>query len=197
MAGPVIGLLALQGAFREHGRMLAALGARPVELRQAKDLSGLDAVVLPGGESTTIGKLLVELDMLDPLRDLIQAGLPVFGTCAGLILLSREIENSDQPRLGVLDARVRRNAFGRQVDSFETNLSITGLDPEPFPAVFIRAPVITAVGEQVQPLAYVLEENEERPVAVRQGNILAASFHPELTKDDRLHRYFLKMTGNG
>lgn len=193
MAKPVVGLLALQGAFREHGKMLAGLGAIPRELRQAKDIEGIDALALPGGESTTIGKLLVELDMLEPLRQKINAGMPVFGTCAGLILLSRDIEDSDQPRLGVLDAKVRRNAFGRQADSFETGLAVAGLDPEPFPAVFIRAPVIMEIGEAVQPLAHVVEDGEERAVAVRQDNILAMSFHPELTSDSRLHRYFLKM----
>lgn len=193
MPEPVIGILALQGAFREHGRMLARLGARPKELRQAKDLEGLDALALPGGESTTIGKLLIELEMLDRLKADIEAGMPVLGTCAGLILLARDIEGSSQPRLGVLDAKVRRNAFGRQVDSFEAPLSINGLDPEPYPAVFIRAPIILETGADVQELAHVLQDGEERPVAVRQDNILALSFHPELTTDDRIHRYFLKM----
>lgn len=193
IAKPRIGVLALQGAFREHVKALSALDAMPAELRQLKDLSGISALVIPGGESTTIGKLLLELGMLDPLREKIRAGMPVFGTCAGLILLSKDIEGSSQPRLGVLDVKVRRNAFGRQVDSFEADLPITGLDPEPFPAVFIRAPVIIDLGEHVQPLAHILEDGEERPVAVRQNNILAASFHPELTPDLRLHRYFLKM----
>lgn len=193
MSGPVVGILALQGAFREHGRMLAALGARPKELRQVKDLDGLDALALPGGESTTIGKLLVELGILDKLKADIEGGMPVFGTCAGLILLAKDIEDSGQPRLGVLDAKVRRNAFGRQVDSFEAPLSVNGLDPEPFPAVFIRAPVILETGEDVQQLAHVLQDGQERPVAVRQNNILALSFHPELTADARIHRYFLKM----
>lgn len=193
MAGAVVGVLALQGAFREHASMLAALGARPKELRQRKDLTGLDALVLPGGESTTIGKLLVELDMLEPIKTAIQSGMPVLGTCAGLILLCRNIENSSQPRIGQLDATVRRNAFGRQVDSFEAPLSVNGLDPEPFPAVFIRAPVILKIGESVQPLAHVLQDGQERPVAVRQDYILGMSFHPELTGDSRIHRYFLKM----
>lgn len=195
MPTPVIGLLALQGAFREHGQALARLGASPREVRQVRDLAGIDAIVIPGGESTTIGKLLRELGMLDFLKSSIQAGMPAFGTCAGLILLSSDIEGSSQPRLGNLDVKVRRNAFGRQVDSFEADLPVTGLDPEPFPAVFIRAPVILETGENVQTLAHVMEEGEERPVAVRQGNILATSFHPELTADPRLHRYFLKMCG--
>lgn len=193
MPGPQIGLLALQGAFREHGKMLAALGAQTRELRQRKDLNGLDAIVLPGGESTTIGKLLVELGMLEPIREFIAAGMPVLGTCAGLILLCKDIEDSPQPRLGMLDAKVRRNAFGRQVDSFEIPLSVNGLDLGPFPAVFIRAPVILDIGENVRPLAHVQQDGQECPVAVRQDNILALSFHPELTADDRIHRYFLKM----
>lgn len=195
MAKPVVGLLALQGAFREHGRVLNRLGASCREVRQSRDLAGLDAIVLPGGESTTIGKLLTELEIMEPLRKMIADGMPAFGTCAGLILLSNDIEGSSQPRLGNLNVRVRRNAFGRQVDSFEAGLTVNGLDPEPFPAVFIRAPVILETGENVQPLAHVMEEGETRPVAVRQDNILAASFHPELTADDRIHRYFLKMCG--
>lgn len=193
MSAPVVGILALQGAFREHGKMLAALGAAPRELRQARDIDGIDALVLPGGESTTMGKLLVELGMLGPIRAMLADGMPVFGTCAGLILLCQDIEGSDQPRIGLLNACVRRNAFGRQVDSFEAPLSVSGLDPEPFPAVFIRAPVILDIGGNVRPLAHVLQDGKERPVAVRQDHILALSFHPELTTDDRIHRYFLKM----
>lgn len=193
MSGSRIGVLALQGAFREHIASMRRLGVEAREVRQKRDLAGLDAMILPGGESTTVGKLLSELDMMAPLRDSICNGMPVFGTCAGLILLCIEIEDSDQPRLGVLKASVRRNAFGRQVDSFETRISVAGLDPEPFPAVFIRAPVILSVGENVQELAHVLQDGQERMVAVRQEKILAASFHPELTHDDRMHRYFLKM----
>lgn len=193
MPVPTVGVLALQGAFREHSRVLARLGAQVRELRQASDLPGIDALVIPGGESTTIGKLLVELDMMDTLKQRLEGGMPAFGTCAGLILLCKNIEYSAQPRLGVIDAQVRRNAFGRQVDSFEAPLSITGLDPEPFNGVFIRAPVILDIGPGVQSLAHVLQDGIERPVAIRQGNVLAASFHPELTEDDRMHRAFLKM----
>lgn len=187
------GVLALQGAFREHAQALRRLGMETVELRQRKDLEGIDSLVIPGGESTTIGKLLVELDMLDVIRGFIQQGMPVFGTCAGLILLCDHIENSNQPAIGGLNATVRRNAFGRQVDSFEAPLVINGLDPEPFPTVFIRAPIILKTGGNVQILAKVIQDGEERPVAVRQDNILAASFHPELTTDDRMHKYFLDM----
>ncbi|MDR0816809.1 MAG: pyridoxal 5'-phosphate synthase glutaminase subunit PdxT [Desulfovibrio sp.] len=186
-----IGVLVLQGAFREHIVCLRRLGAATVEVRRRGDIDGIDALVIPGGESTTIGKLLVEGDMLAPLRERVEAGMPIYGSCAGLILLCREIENSDQPRLGVLDATVRRNAFGRQADSFEAALNMRELGSRPFPAVFIRAPVLTCVGPDV----LVLAEVTGRPVAVRQNNVLATSFHPELTDDRRLHRYFLSMCG--
>ncbi len=188
-----IGVLALQGAFREHVAALRALGVETREVRQLRDLSGTDAMVIPGGESTTMGKLLNELGIMQPLRERIDSGMPVFGTCAGLILLCREIVDSQQPRLGELDAVVRRNAFGRQVDSFEENLPVPVLGPEPFPAVFIRAPIIMNVGSGVEVLAHVTQDGDKRAVAVRQGNILAASFHPELTEDTRFHKYFLDM----
>ncbi|NCB21986.1 MAG: pyridoxal 5'-phosphate synthase glutaminase subunit PdxT [Deltaproteobacteria bacterium] len=182
-----VGVLALQGAFREHVAPVTRLGATAREVRQLKDIDGIDALIIPGGESTTMGKLLNEWNMLEPLRQRILDGMPVYGSCAGLILLCREIEDSDQPRLGVLDATVRRNAFGRQVDSFETDLSIPEIGADPIPAVFIRAPVITGVGAGVT----VLAEVKGRAVAVRQNNILATSFHPELTPDTRMHSYFL------
>ena len=189
-----VGVLALQGAFREHVASLERLGVSTREIRSLKDMDGVDALVIPGGESTTMGKLLTDWEMLEPVRARIEAGMPVYGSCAGLILLCREIENSSQPRLGVLDAVVRRNAFGRQVDSFETMLDVPALarageENLPFPAVFIRAPVIVKVGPQVQ----VLAEVSGQAVAVRQGHVLATSFHPELTADSRLHRYFLEM----
>lgn len=192
---PLVGVLALQGAFREHVAALNRLGVATRELRQLKDLQGIDALVIPGGESTTIGKLLVDLEMLEPLRARIEEGMPVYGSCAGLILLCRHIEGSEQPRLDVLDATVRRNAFGRQADSFEANLDIPELGPEPLPAVFIRAPVIMATGPKVHVLARVEMDGAEHAVAVRQGNILATSFHPELTPDTRFHRYFLELCG--
>ena len=182
-----VGVLALQGAFREHVAAVTRLGATAREVRQLKDIDGIDALIIPGGESTTMGKLLNEWNMLEPLRQRILDGMPVYGSCAGLILLCRENENSDQPRLGVLDATVRRNAFGRQVDSFETDLSIPEIGADPIPAVFIRAPVITGVGAGVT----VLAEVKGQAVAVRQNNILATSFHPELTPDTRMHSYFL------
>ena len=186
-----VGVLALQGAFREHVAAVTRLGATAREVRQLKDIDGIDALIIPGGESTAMGKLLNEWNMLEPLRQRILDGMPVYGSCAGLILLCRDIENSDQPRLGVLDATVRRNAFGRQVDSFETNLSIPEIGADPLPAVFIRAPVITGVGAGVK----VLAEVNGQAVAVRQNNILATSFHPELTPDTRMHSYFLSFCG--
>ncbi|MDR3319694.1 MAG: pyridoxal 5'-phosphate synthase glutaminase subunit PdxT [Desulfovibrio sp.] len=185
---PTVGVLALQGAFREHMAVLLRMGTRAVEIRQREHIDGIDALIIPGGESTTIGRLLAEWNMLAHLKERIQAGMPVYGSCAGLILLCKTIENSDQPSLGVLDIRVRRNAFGRQTDSFETKLTMPELGRTPFHAVFIRAPVITEVGPGVR----VLAEFDRMAVAVRRDNVLATSFHPELTQDMRLHRYFMK-----
>lgn len=191
-----IGVLALQGAFKEHIDKLDKLGVEATEIRQRPDLENLSGIIIPGGESTTIGKLLNELEIMEPLKKMIQNGLPVFGTCAGMILLCKNIENSDkkpndQPRLGVLDATALRNAFGRQVDSFEKKLKIPALGETPFPAVFIRAPAISQVGSTVEILAKL--PGAETPVAIRQKNILAASFHPELTNDLRFHSLFADM----
>ena len=188
-----VGVLALQGAFREHVAALRRIGARAVEIRQRRHIGGIDALIIPGGESTTIGKLLADWDMLDPLKTRLQSGMPVYGSCAGLILLCKTIEDSDQPRLGVLNAKVRRNAFGRQTDSFEAKLAVPEIGGVPFHAVFIRAPVITEVGPGVR----VLAEIDGQAVAVRENNILATSFHPELTRDLRLHRYFTGMCDAG
>ncbi|MBM9467039.1 pyridoxal 5'-phosphate synthase glutaminase subunit PdxT [Nakamurella leprariae] len=185
---PVVGVLALQGDVAEHLSALAELGvlARPV--RRPADLQDLDGIVLPGGESTTICRLLDVFGLRAPLRDRLTAGLPAFGSCAGMIVLAREILDGrpDQRPLGVLDAVVRRNAFGRQVDSFETDLAVAGLEG-PVRAVFIRAPWIEQAGPDVQVLASVAGH----PVAVRQGSVLATSFHPEIAGDLRLHRMFL------
>lgn len=198
-----IGVLALQGAFREHCAALERCGARVTQVRRplsSSPLAGLeqfDGLVLPGGESTTMGRLLVDEGLLDPLRTCGLRGMPVYGSCAGLILLSREVEGPDgalldQPRLGLLDARVRRNAFGRQTDSFETVLNVRGVaDDEE--AVFIRAPIIVSCGPQVEVLARVEGPLGMSPAAVRQGNVLATSFHPELTSDLRFHAYFLSL----
>lgn len=185
---PRVGVLALQGDFREHTRALQGLGAAVEAVRTPEELAGIDALVIPGGESTTIGKLAERFGLIEPLRDRINAGLPTFGTCAGLIFLAAGITEGAQPLLGVLDVVVQRNAFGRQNDSFEADLDIAGLD-SPFPAVFIRAPWVEKTGDGVDVLARV----NDHPVMVRQGNILAGSFHPELTDDDRIHRMLLDL----
>jgi 5'-phosphate synthase pdxT subunit len=191
---PRIGVLALQGDFREHIRALLRLGVEATEVRLPQHLAGLDGLILPGGESTTMGKLAVEFGLLEPLRGLAAGGLPMWGTCAGLILLARDAGHS-QPLIGALDVTVQRNAFGRQLQSFETDLTVPALaEPEPpFRAVFIRAPLITGVGPDVEVLARLdgVEGRAGEIVAVRQGHLLATAFHPELTDDDRFHSYFL------
>jgi 5'-phosphate synthase pdxT subunit len=182
-----IGVLALQGAFIEHEKTLRGLGADAREVRLPEQLEDLDALIIPGGESTTIGKLAVAFRLLEPLREFAQAK-PVWGTCAGMIMLAKDI-GRDPPLIGVMDIQVNRNAFGRQVDSFETDLTVPDLGADPFHAVFIRAPLVTDVGDQVQVLARL---EDGGIVAVRQGHWLATAFHPELTPDNRFHRYFLK-----
>jgi len=184
-----IGVLALQGAFIEHVQMLRGLGASAREVRLPSDLEGLDGLIIPGGESTTIGKLLVHYELLEPLRGLVDSGLPIYGTCAGTILLAKDIGGLDQPLLATMDLVVERNAFGRQLQSFETDLEIAGLGEEPFRAVFIRAPAITSTGPGVDVLAKL--ENGTI-VAARQDSLLVSCFHPELTDDDRFHRAFLE-----
>ncbi len=193
MTGPV-GVLALQGDFREHITMVRGLGAEAVEVRTAEELDGVSALIIPGGESTTIGRLARIYELIEPLRRRIQSGMPVLGTCAGMIFLAAATTGPDQPQLGVLDVVVARNAFGRQVDSFESDLDVTGL-ATPMRAVFIRAPWIHKVGADVEVLTTVVdpETDERRPVVVRQGRILATSFHPELTDDTRLHEMLLAM----
>ena len=185
-----VGILALQGASQRHAEAVAALGAHPVEVRTADDLSGIEGVILPGGESTTMSKLLDLSGLFDPLAERLRAGMPAFGTCAGLILLSAHILDgrADQRSFGVLDVDVRRNAFGRQVDSFETDLAVAGVVGGGFPAVFIRAPVVERVGDGVDVLATV----DGRPVLCRQGPLMGAAFHPELSDDLRLHQLFLE-----
>ena len=184
-----IGVLALQGAFREHHRMFSELGAETVLVKLQSHLQGLDGLVIPGGESTSIGKLLREYELIDPIRTLVEQGLPVFGTCAGMIVMAKTIAGGEDSHLGIMDVEVSRNSFGRQKDSFETDLDIPVLGEEPFPAVFIRAPHIAGVGEDVT----VLSRYQDRVVAVQQDNLLALSFHPELTNDNRLHAYFVQM----
>ncbi len=182
-----VGVLALQGDVREHVVALQAAGASPREVRRPADLDGLDGIVLPGGESTTMGKLLRIFDLIGPLRDLVASGLPTYGTCAGMILLASEVVDGrhDQELIGGLDITVRRNAFGSQVHSFEGDLTVTGVGD--IHGVFIRAPWVERAGPSVNVLACV----GEHPVAVQQGHLLATSFHPELTGSPAMHRYFV------
>lgn len=189
---PTVGVLALQGDVHEHLRTLARLGVRGLRVRRQRDLERLDGVIVPGGESTTIGKLLVRTGMLAPLRGAVERGLPVFGTCAGMILLSRELaQERDQPLLGVLGVRTERNAYGRQVDSFDTSLEVADVAGGPMDVSFIRAPrVVEVLDDDVEVLARV----DGFPVVVRQGHVWAAAFHPELTGDDRLHAAFVDAT---
>jgi 5'-phosphate synthase pdxT subunit len=188
---PRIGVLALQGDVAEHEAMLARAGADPVPVKRADQLDALDGLVIPGGESTTIGKLLRRFGLLEPLRTRVHDHFPVYGTCAGMILLADEIEDAgvDQPSLGGMHIAVKRNAFGRQRESFETDLAVPAVGDEPLHAVFIRAPAITRVGSNVDVLATL---PDGRAVAARQGTLLVSSFHPELTDDDRMHRYFVE-----
>jgi len=185
-------VLALQGAFARHAVALSALGAEPTLVRTPAHLAAVDALVLPGGESTTMSMLLESSELFDPLAERLATGLPTFGTCAGMILLGAEVLDgrTDQRSFGAVDISVQRNAFGRQVDSFEADLAVAGLD-EPFHAVFIRAPFVTRVGADVEVLATV----DDHPVLCRQGAVTVAAFHPELSDDLRLHDRFLKEMG--
>jgi 5'-phosphate synthase pdxT subunit len=196
-SSPRVGVLALQGDVREHVRALRAAGADPVPVRRPDELAGLDGLVLPGGESTTIGRLLERFEVLEPLRALVRSGLPVYGSCAGMILLAREVRDGrpEQQTVGGLDVAVRRNAFGSQVESFETDLPLTGVDGGPVHGVFIRAPWVEDTGDDVEVLARVPDglPAAGRVVAVRQGPVLATSFHPELTGDGRVHALFVEM----
>lgn len=183
-----IGVLALQGAVAEHIRSLESAGAEAVAVKQAEQLDELDGLVLPGGESTTIGKLMRKYDFMDAIRSFSAQGKPIFGTCAGLIVLADRIEGQEDAHLQLMDMTVARNAFGRQRESFETDLTIKGIE-EPVRAVFIRAPLIKEVGPGVE----VLSTYNDEIVAARQGHLLASSFHPELTDDYSLHAYFVRM----
>ena len=194
MAAPVIGVLALQGDVPEHLRALEDVGAQAVPVRRPEELHCLDGLVIPGGESTTLWRLSVAFDMLEPLRKLIASGLPAFGSCAGMIMLADRLADgvSGQQTFGGIDMTVRRNAFGRQVDSFEHDITLSGLgedDARPLRAVFIRAPWVEQNGENVAVLG--TEERTGRIVAVQQGPLLATAFHPELTPDRRIHELFV------
>jgi 5'-phosphate synthase pdxT subunit len=194
-ARPVVGVLALQGDVREHLAMLRASGADAVAVRRPAELDEVDGLVVPGGESTTMSKLARTFDLIDPLRQAAKEGLPMFGTCAGMIMLADRIQDgvADQETIGGLDVVVRRNAFGRQVDSFEADLRVDHLD-EPFHALFIRAPWVEEVGPEVETVATVATGPATgRIVAVRQRHLLATSFHPEVTGDARIHDYFVSI----
>ncbi|MDA0815232.1 MAG: pyridoxal 5'-phosphate synthase glutaminase subunit PdxT [Chloroflexi bacterium] len=185
-----IGVLALQGDFAEHLAMLRANGVDAVEVRTMAQIDDVEGMVIPGGESTTIARLLIAFDMLEPLRARIRAGLPVWGTCAGAILLADNVPALDREPLGVMDMTVERNAFGRQIQSFEADIEVAGMDGPPLRAIFIRAPVISRVGPGVEVLATL---PDGRIVAAREGRCLATSFHPELTTDTRMHGLFVEM----
>jgi 5'-phosphate synthase pdxT subunit len=184
-----IGVLGLQGDFREHVEMLRLLGVDTLVVKLPEDLELIDGLIIPGGESTTMGRIMETVGIKDPLIERIKSGMPVYGTCAGMILLSKRVEGYNQPLLGVLDVDIQRNAYGRQIESFEVDIDVSILDGNPFRAVFIRAPKIIRLGEDVETLA----EYQGDPVLVKQGNILASSFHPELTRDTRIHEYFIRM----
>jgi pyridoxal 5'-phosphate synthase pdxT subunit len=184
MTAPVVGILALQGDFEAHAKLVRELGAQAREVRVAAELEGLSALIIPGGESTTMSLGIEREQLAEPLRELVGSGLPVLGTCAGMIMLDRD-------HLGLLDIRAERNAFGRQLRSFETELAVEGVDGEPLHAVFIRAPWVAERGDGVE----VLAELDGHPVAVRAGNIVAVAFHPEISDDTRLHALALGMNG--
>jgi len=189
-----IGVLALQGDFREHIATLRGLNVESHEVKTLEEIQAVDALVIPGGESTTISKLAIAFGLMDPIRLRIAQGMPVYGSCAGMILLAKEIVDpaSEQESFGGIDIKVRRNAFGRQVDSFESDLNVIGIHGDPVKAIFIRAPWVESAGPEVQVLAAVEVDGRSHPVAVRQGNALATSFHPEISGDNRIHRYFLE-----
>ena len=183
-----VGVLALQGDFAEHKAILACLGVETVEVRLPEDLEGVDSLIMPGGESTTFGHLMELYGLKGPIKDMASTGVPIWGTCAGMIMMARELTEDEPTPMGLVDIVVVRNAFGRQLDSFEADLDVPPLEGEPFRGVFIRAPVISRVGNGVEVLACL---PDGAPVAVRQENLLATAFHPELTDDPRLHQYFL------
>ena len=187
---PTIGVLGLQGAFRAHIHALTDLGVEARDVRTPAHLDGVEALVMPGGESTTMSRLLTSSGLFDQIKARASEGMPIFGTCAGMILLATEVLDGrpDQRSFGVIDLSVQRNGYGRQLDSFETELDVAGLDA-PFHGVFIRAPLVTATGDAVE----VLAAHEGVPVLVRQGRVMAASFHPELTADNRLHERFVEL----
>jgi 5'-phosphate synthase pdxT subunit len=191
VSAPKVGVLALQGAFREHREALTALAVPVVEVRRPEHLAGVDALVMPGGESTTMSKLLDTAELREAIAERLADGMAVLGTCAGMILLARDVLDArpDQRSFGAIDLTVRRNGYGRQLDSFEADLDVAAVAPGgPFPGVFIRAPVVESVGDGVE----VLVRHEDRPVLVRRGGVVASSFHPELSGDLRIHEWFVR-----
>ena len=189
----LIGVLAIQGDFIEHINILQTLGVECREIRLPEQLSDVDGLIIPGGESTTLSRLLTRYDLRQPIKKLATDGKPLWGTCAGMIMMASEITENDPVPLEIMDIGVQRNAFGRQIDSFEQELEITGFDETPYHAIFIRAPVIKRVGSGVSIMASL---QDGRPVAVQQDNLMATSFHPELTKDSRFHTHFLNLNSN-
>ena len=189
-----IGVLALQGAFIEHIDILRRLNTEALQIRLPGELNGLDGLIIPGGESTTISRLMAEFQLMQPIRDLAREGLPVLGTCAGMVLLSSDVLDFELQTLGLMDITVRRNVFGSQLDSFEIDLKMPALGPEAFHAIFIRAPIIEKSESTVEKLAIL---PDGKIVAARQGKLIAAAFHPELTDDLRFHEYFLKIITSG
>ena len=190
---PRVGILALQGDVREHAVAIREVGGEPVEVRLPRDLVGLDALILPGGESTTMRRLIDLYGLREPIVALARGGAPVYGTCAGMILLADRIADGDEPVLRLLDITVQRNAYGRQLDSFEADMAIPSLGEKPLHGVFIRAPVVSDLGPGVEVLAV---DPDGRPIAVRQGRVLATAFHPELTPDRSVHRLLLDLIGS-
>ena len=189
-----IGVLASQGAFAEHIAILHQLKVEALPVRLPRELMGLDGLIIPGGESSSISKLMLDYNLMNEVRNLAKNGLPIFGTCAGMILLASKVSDLDIEPLGAMDITVRRNAFGRQIDSFETELSMPVLGEKPFPGIFIRAPLIEQANSEVEIIARL---NDGTGVAARQGKLLASAFHPELTDDLRFHQYFIDIvTGN-
>ncbi|KJS84746.1 MAG: glutamine amidotransferase [Peptococcaceae bacterium BICA1-8] len=185
-----IGVLALQGAFREHIEALKKCKVEAIEIKKSSQLDDIDGLIIPGGESTTIGLLMQQFNLGDKILEKANHGMPILGTCAGMVMLAKDIVDSEQFRLGLMDIIVRRNAFGRQRESFERSLNISALGDEPFKAIFIRAPYIEATSPNVEVLCKL---DNEKIIFVKQGNCLAASFHPELTEDIRVHQYFVRL----
>ncbi len=191
---PRVGVLAVQGAVREHVNAIREIDAEPVEVRLPRDLVDLDALILPGGESTTMRRLIDAYGLREPILSLARGGAPLLGTCAGMILLADRLADGEAPYFGLLDLEVRRNGYGRQLDSFETDLDAPGLGGQPLHGVFIRAPVVSDLGPDVEVLA---RDPDGMPVAVRQGRVMATAFHPELTGDRRMHRLLVSLIGRG